>query len=55
MASDDVANSNSEFHARAAATEYARLPIVVGAVSGAANAIVDADRSRHRNSISVTR
>jgi len=46
---DDVTDSGRLFHARAAATEKARSPIVERAVSGTISAAVAAESSRRRD------
>jgi len=52
---NDATESGRLLHARAAATEKTRSPIVVRAVAGTISATVAAERNRRRDSTSATR
>ena len=52
---DSVTAGGRLFHTRAAAAGNARSPIVECRILGTTSAVVDADRSRHLESKSVTR
>jgi len=54
MDANDVTESGRLFHARAAAAEKARSPVVERAVPGTISAAVVAEHSRRRDSTSAT-